>query len=632
MSENKKHLFTTWEVVSHKNKTPVIKRRRDLPWINADTDNGLFDYYLRLYNESGTHRAIVDGKVHYIFGKGLKVNTQNPELKKQVEALLKRANKKESYNTIARKCVNDLEIYNGYALRIVSNPFTGKEIARWHIPFNQLRTNEHKSRFYHSKEWTKEQAIDINYAGGTRKPKDLKEFEPYGTPGAIETIFYYTCYTADEKVYPMPIYSGAKSSIETEIEIHNFNRTNIKTGFAAGTILTFTNGVPTEDEQRELEQQIKRKVSGTDNAGEIILYFTDGKDNIPDVQRVQPDEMADQYTNLENSVRQDIFTSHQVTSPMLFGQKTEGQLGGSSEMSEAYEIFYSNYGKPRGEHTLTKIETFIKNQLPGEYTLEYEQNPPISKDYFDTIMPEIIKTLPAELLRKEAAKRLGIDLTEYDNAQFSSQDIFARFENIGEPAEDYDFICYKSITKEVGENLDQWEKRMLSLTMRQRFDDRGGEQLTSNEQTVLDIVLDGEETALSVIAKKLGVSEDEAARILNRLMAKNLIAYTTVDKAGRPYIKPEIPEPPKDYSPDTQVVIKYRYFGPYDNKNRDFCRKMLDAGKVYDRSDIEKLNNGMDMSVWDTRGGWYTDPVTGNTRDNCRHIWQLTIARKRGAA
>jgi hypothetical protein len=53
------------------------------------------------------------------------------------------------------------------------------------------------------------------------------------------------------------------------------------------------------------------------------------------------------FMQLNEQVQQEILMSHRVTSPMLFGIKTEGQLGGRNELIEAYEAFQTSYVEPR---------------------------------------------------------------------------------------------------------------------------------------------------------------------------------------------------------------------------------------------------------------------------------------------
>ena len=58
--------------------------------------------------------------------------------------------------------------------------------------------------------------------------------------------------------------------------------------------------------------------------------------------------------------------------------------------------------------------------------------------------------------------------------------------------------------------------------------------------------------------------------------------------------------------------IRYKYTGPIDSKNRDFCAAMMRANKVYRREDIDNLQNPQfgTYSIFDYRGSY-----------NCRHRW-----------
>jgi len=67
--------------------------------------------------------------------------------------------------------------------------------------------------------------------------------------------------------------------------------------------------------------------------------------------------------------------------------------------------------------------------------------------------------------------------------------------------------------------------------------------------------------------------------------------------------------------------IRYKYVGPRDNKNREFCREMLNKNRVYRIEDIEQLSNP-DFGVYDVflwRGSF-----------NCRHVWVRLLYKKEG--
>jgi hypothetical protein len=74
---------------------------------------------------------------------------------------------------------------------------------------------------------------------------------------------------------------------------------------------------------------------------------------------------------------------------------------------------------------------------------------------------------------------------------------------------------------------------------------------------------------------------------------------------------------------DTRV--RFKYIGPRDNKNRQFCSDMLSKNRVYRNEDIDDLTNEVanpqfgryDIFLW--RGSY-----------NCRHVWVKLIYKKEG--
>lgn len=55
-------------------------------------------------------------------------------------------------------------------------------------------------------------------------------------------------------------------------------------------------------------------------------------------------------------------------------------------------------------------------------------------------------------------------------------------------------------------------------------------------------------------------------------------------------------------------IDEFKYFGPKDKKNRDFCSEHI--GKTYTLAEIEKMDNGQGLPVLVYMGGW-----------RCRHTW-----------
>ena len=70
------------------------------------------------------------------------------------------------------------------------------------------------------------------------------------------------------------------------------------------------------------------------------------------------------------------------------------------------------------------------------------------------------------------------------------------------------------------------------------------------------------------------------------------------------------------------ILVRYKYWGPRDDRNRQFCREMLAKNRVYRIEDIESLSNPEfgTYSIFTYRGSY-----------NCRHAWvKLLYAKDEG--
>ena len=56
---------------------------------------------------------------------------------------------------------------------------------------------------------------------------------------------------------------------------------------------------------------------------------------------------------------------------------------------------------------------------------------------------------------------------------------------------------------------------------------------------------------------------------------------------------------------------------------------LLDANKMYSRSEIESISARLGYSVWDRKGGWYTVPGTDTHEASCRHQWVSNIVTRK---
>jgi hypothetical protein len=145
---------------------------------------------------------------------------------------------------------------------------------------------------------------------------------------------------------------------------------------------------------------------------------------------------------------------------------------------------------------------------------------------------------------------------------------------------------------------------------------------------------DGKITA-EIIASTLNEDVNVVSRVISDLIDKKLLTVKIEKQGTDEVIKRELTKPinkiPKEQSTVTDILLRYKYTGPEDDRNRPFCAKMLELSKtkMWSRSDIERISERLGYSVWDRRGGWFTQP-NGEHRPYCRHSWTaLTVIRKK---
>ncbi len=100
---------------------------------------------------------------------------------------------------------------------------------------------------------------------------------------------------------------GGLAWIEADVQVSNFHNNNLRNNFWGGYLINFNNGIPTPEEQGDIERQIKRKFSGTDNAGRFVVTFNDDVNKAPTLEPLTPSDMDKQFEILNKTVQQEIF-------------------------------------------------------------------------------------------------------------------------------------------------------------------------------------------------------------------------------------------------------------------------------------------------------------------------------------
>ena len=585
-----------------KYKTPDFTQEKNKKYVNFGSDNLYPLYLVDLFNRSAKHNAILTGKQTYVYGSGLQIEG--------VWDLFANANRFDSLDEIFNKCILDKLLYGGYALQIIWDR-VGESMAEiYHMDFSKIRSNVDNTEFYFSNDW----------ADPRSKIKSYKVFNPEKKQGA--QIYYYRDYRPAVTTYPLPEYIGAIPYVECDVEIANYHRSNLHNEFFFGGILSFNNGEPTQDEKQDLVRRLNRRHQGTDNAGRWIINFSDRVDNAPTVIPIQPNELDKQFNLLNDQVQQEIFVAHKITSPMFFGIRTEGQLGGRSEMIDSFKLFEQNYVRPIQQHFET-LFTYLANKSGAVATIKVE---PL--EMFKPTFTE--QTLLQIATKNEMREMAGLppvdDVVETTPIAMSSQDWEGEikvFNQFGESADDYIEIESRKITfsndlYEFESHLEFNEKELFATVY----------EPTKDEKKLLEIVKKNPLISKSEIGKILELTESKVKELVKNLEDKKLLRLTE-GAWNILTIPPSTSILDKVSNELAKFNVKYKYTGPKDSKNRDFCRALLNLNKVYSRAEIDKISGIVDRNVWTKRGGWQTVKGTDIHLPFCRHQWSSVLVKKK---
>ncbi len=314
---------------------PEIVENKNEDFVSFGQNNDYFQYLIDRYNGSPTNNAIINGISQMIFGRGLDAtdSSKKPNEYAQMKSLLK--------NDCLRKLTHEVKLTGQGALQIQFDSRGERVVYVEHIPIETLRakkceeSDDKVKAYYYHHDWSKYKKNDV-----------LKEIPAFNSLGngkhAKLEILYIKPYKAGMFYYATPDYQGGLQYAELEEEISNFHLNNILNGMSPNMLINFNNGVPDKEAQREIEQKIKNKYSGSSNAGNFILAFNDNKDSQATIEPVQLSDAHEQYQFLSDESMRKIMVAHRVVSPMLLGVKDNTGLGNNADELKQASILMDN--------------------------------------------------------------------------------------------------------------------------------------------------------------------------------------------------------------------------------------------------------------------------------------------------
>lgn len=637
---------------------PVFCERKGAPYIMYGEKNDYPNYLLYLYNNSAKHSAIINGKVDYVIGKGWDYEKESvqDDQKKLLDQFISTANAKgESLKSICMKLQLDIEIFNGAYINVIWNSL-GQIASIYHIDYTKVRSNKDNTEFYVSDEWVK-----YNKDGSWRPVynPEYDTYKAYNENNKIDSqILYIKQYHPGIDIYTLPNYRGSITWIEVDVEIGVYHLNNVKGGFFANKMINFNNGVPPQEGQEAIEKMLTKKFAGT-RGRRFMVTFNNDATRAPTVNDLNVSESDKLFDQLNKTGQQEIFTGHRVTSPILFGIKTEGQLGGRTEIRESYSIFQNTYVNGR-QQCLEEVINCIAAQRGIDVPMTIIPTEPISFEFSEAIQAQ-------NMSKDEIREKMGLPTSESEDDE-STQEIITAIGNlppslqtavIGQlspaqllslvglqyvPAatpvtqptpvqahkfsheEDEEdnkmFDLFSKIGTPRAENFIIKSKKIRFLSSQDEAKHFASEEnaMTKIQQGIIELLNKDPLVTMQVMSDSLNVDIDTIAAAVADLNDRGIINISdkVVDGdtvAERKPIKDAINKVSTGSPITKSISVKYSYDGPEDSRNRPFCAKMLQLDRLYTRKEIEQLSGHLGYSVWARRGGWY------GKRPFCRHWW-----------
>jgi len=579
--------------------TPEIKEVSNQDWIGYGADNDYFQFLIDRYNGSATNNAIINGMSAMIVGKFLDATDSNkkPEEYAQMKSLLT--------EEMQQKLASDLKLMGQCAMQVIYSQDRSMVAQVEHIPVETLRAEKCNDEgeipaYYYYYDWSEYKQGDY-----------LERLPVFGSSKQEIEVLYIKPYRAGFKYYSPVDYQGGIQYCELEEEIANYHLNNIMNGLAPSMLLNFNNGTPTEEERNIIEQKIAAKYQGTSNAGRFILAFNDSADSAATMETVQLSDAPQQYEFLSTESMKKIMVAHRVTSPILFGIKDMTGFGNNADEIVTASTLMDN----------TVIRPFQQLLLNAfDEILAY--NDIVLNLYFKTLQPLEFNDLTNATNQEQIEEETG---QKFSFKKIDGKEVYETIEEAEAKANELGCMGYH----EHEEDGKTWYMPCQTHEELKAPCWDGYEQIGTK-------VKDGKEVPNCV---PLNITENLTKAILEELQDKGedeeMKGYDLID--SRPANEfdeilnqslnfatelASVPTstPNKKSSQDTSIIkVRYRYYGS-NNPQREFCRKMWAAKKVYRMEDLNKESS--DNSELAPKGSNTYNLWLYKGGVNCQHYWE----------
>ena len=369
---------------------PEITESKREAWVEYGADNNYYQYLIDRYTNSTTNNAIINNITRLVYGKGLSAvdASRKPNEYAQMMTLFSK--------DCVRQMVSDLKMLGQCAVQVIYSKDRKKISKVYHVPVQLLRAEKCNEKgeieaYYYCDNW-----------------QDLRNFTPkriaaFGFSNEPIEIMFIRPYSVGMKYYSYVDYHGALPYAELEEDISSYLINEVNNGFSGRAVINFNNGVPSEEQQLLIKQQVLSQLTGT-KGEKVIVAFNNNQDSKTTVDSMPVNDAPDLYETLSKEALSKIMLGHNVTSPLLFGiATTTGFSSNADELQNSYILFDNMVIRPMQELLLDAIDTILGF------------NGVALKTYFRTLKPLEFTDLENAMTEEQAVEETGVELSSQDD-------------------------------------------------------------------------------------------------------------------------------------------------------------------------------------------------------------------------
>ena len=431
---------------------PEISEDKRKDWVAYGTDNNYYQYLIELFTNSATNNAIIGGVSSMIYGKGLDALDSSTKTEEYA------AMRSIFSNDCLRKVSLDLKLLGEASFQVT---YKDKRVYKSeHFPRQTLRAEKCNDEgkieaYYYFPDWANIKPAD--------KPKRIAAFG-FGN-GTEPEIKIAKRYVSGYDYYCPVDYQGGLAYAELESEVSDYLINDVQNGFSGTKVVNFNNGIPDQEQQLSIKNDVMRKLTGS-RGEKVIIAFNNNAESKTTIDDVPLNDAPAHYEYLSTECSNKLMVAHRITSPLLLGIRTGNSgLGNNADEIKTASLLFNNVTiKPYQDLLIDCIDDILAF------------NGISLKLYFKTLQPlEFIDTDNA-ITDEAREEETGVKLAKEES--FDDDEAFDVLNELGEE-----------------ENLDEWElvdEREVDYDQEEALDKMIGLASTGTARPNAKSGLDGE--------------------------------------------------------------------------------------------------------------------------------------------